>query len=79
MKTLKGWKKIDNNRGFMNEITGQNLLVKKKQFGVHYVVTLFGKPNDSEEGRMISPEFSTEAKAEAYALGWMSKHPEGES
>ncbi len=63
----------------MNEITGQNLLVKKKEFGVHYVVMLFERADDSEEGRKISPEFSTEAKAEAYAVGWMSKHSEGES
>ncbi len=79
MKTLKGWRKIDKKRGFMNDISGQNLLVKKKEFGVHYVVMLFGKPDDDEEGRKISPEYSTEAKAEAYALGWMSKHPEGEN
>ncbi len=79
MKTLKGWRKIDKKRGFMNETTGQNLLVKKKEFGVHYVVMLFGRADDDEEGRKMSPEFSTEAKAEAYAIDWMSKHPEGES
>ncbi len=78
MKTVKGWRKIDNSRGFMNETTGQNLLVKKKEFGVHYVVMLFGS-DDVEKGRKISPEFSTEAKAEAYAIGWMSKHHEGEA
>jgi hypothetical protein len=78
MKILKGWKKIDNERGFMNETTGQNLVVTKKQFGVHYLVMLFGKVEDSEEGRKISPEFSTQAKAEAFAVDWMSKHPKGE-
>ena len=62
----------------MNETTGQNLVVTKKQFGVHYLVMLFGKVEDSEEGRKISPEFSTQAKAEAFAVDWMSKHPKGE-
>ena len=78
MKIVKGWKKIDNERGFMNETTGQNLVVTKKQFGVHYLVMLFGKVEDSEEGRKISPEFSSQAKAEAFAMEWMSKHPKGE-
>lgn len=79
MKTAKGWRKIDNKRGFMNETTGQNLLVKKKEFGVHYIVMLFGRVEDAKEGRKISPEYSTEAKAEAYAMDWMSKHPNGEN
>ena len=78
MKIVKGWKKIDNERGFMNETTGQNLVVTKKQFGVQYLVILFGKVEDSEEGRKISPEFSSQAKAEAFAMEWMSKHPKGE-
>lgn len=63
----------------MNGTTGQNLLVKKKEFGAHYIVMLFGRVEDAEEGRKISPEFSTEAKAEAFAMDWMSKHPMGES
>jgi hypothetical protein len=61
----------------VNETTGQNLVVTKKQFGIHYLVMLFGKVNDSKEGRKISPEFPTEAKAEAFAMDWMSKHPNG--
>jgi hypothetical protein len=78
LKIVRGWRNIDNERGFMNETTGQNLVVTKKQFGVHYLVTLFAKVGDAEEGRKISPEFSTEAKAEAFAMDWMSKHPKGE-
>ncbi|HLN45892.1 MAG TPA: hypothetical protein VK209_09325 [Candidatus Sulfotelmatobacter sp.] len=79
MKTIKGWRRIDKERGFMNETTGQSLVIKKKEFGIHYLVMLFGKVEDTEEGRKISPEFSTEAKAEAYAVAWMYKHPEGEN
>lgn len=63
----------------MNETTGQGLIVKKKEFGVHYIVMLFEEVEDTKEGRKISPEFSTEAKAEAYAMDWMSKHPKGEN
>jgi hypothetical protein len=41
MKMVNGWRKIDRDRGYINETTGQNLVVTKKQFGVHYVVRLF--------------------------------------
>jgi hypothetical protein len=77
MKIVNGWKRIDNERGFVNETTGQNLVVKKKQFGIHYLVMLFPRMNGDEEGKKISPEYPTEAKAEAFAMNWMSKHPLG--
>jgi hypothetical protein len=77
MKIVKGWRRIDNDRGFMNETTGQNLVVTKKQYGEHYLVLLFPKLKNDEEERKISPEFSTKAKAEAFAMDWMSKHPKG--
>jgi hypothetical protein len=78
MKIVKGWRRIDNQRGFINENTGQNLVISKKQYGEHYVVLLLPKVKDDEEGRKISPEFPTEAKATAFAMDWMSKHPKGE-
>jgi hypothetical protein len=75
---LKGWRKIDNERGFINETTGQNLIVTKKQFGEHYLVVLFPKmKNEDDEGRKMSPEFPTESKAEAFAIDWMNKNPRG--
>jgi hypothetical protein len=77
MKIVKGWKRIDNERGFVNETTGQNLVVKKKQFGQHYIVMLFPRMNTDEEATKISPEYPTEAKADAFAKDWMSKHPMG--
>jgi hypothetical protein len=40
---VKGWRRIDNDRGFMNETTGQNLVIEKKQFGEHHIVLLFPK------------------------------------
>jgi hypothetical protein len=78
MKIVKGWRRIDNQRGFINENTGQNVVISKKQYGEHYVVLLLPKVKDDEEGRKISPEFPTEAKATAFAMDWMSKHPKGE-
>ncbi len=77
MKMPKGWRRIDNGRGFLNETTGQNLVVEKKQFGEHFLVLLFPKMKDKEEGQKISPEYPTQAKAEAFAMDWMSRHPKG--
>jgi hypothetical protein len=78
MKIVKGWRRIDNQRGYVNSATGQNLIVSKKQYGEHYLVMLFPEVrNDDEEGRRISPEFPTESKAESFALDWMNKHPTG--
>ena len=77
MKIVKGWKRIDNERGFVNETTGQNLVVTKKQFSERFVVLLFPKTKNDEEGKKISPEYTTEAKANAFAMDWMSQHPKG--
>ena len=77
MKIVKGWRRIDNQRGYINATTGQNLIVTKKQYGEHYVVLLFSKAENDDEGRKISPEFPTESKAESFAMDWMKKHPRG--
>ncbi len=78
MKTLKGWMRISHKRGFLNETTGQTLVVTKKEFGLHYHVLLFdGERIEDSEGKKISPDFSTEAKAEAFAIDWMKKNPNG--
>jgi hypothetical protein len=77
MKILEGWKKIDNQRGFMNATTGQNISVAKNQFGEHYSVLLVARIRNDEEERKVSPEFATRSKAEAFALDWMNKHPRG--
>ena len=77
MKIVNGWRRIDNERGFVNETTGQNLVVKKKQFGQHYIVMLYPRMNGDEEGTIISPEYPTEAKANAVAMDWMAKHALG--
>ncbi len=62
----------------MNVTTGQNLIVIKKDFGEHYFVTLSPLvKEDNEGGRKVSPEFTTESRAEAFAIAWMKKHPKG--
>ncbi len=77
VKIVEGWRKIDNQRGYINETTGQNLAVKKKEFGEHYLVLLFAHMRSENEGRTISPEYETESRAQAFAMDWMNKHPEG--
>jgi hypothetical protein len=78
MKLIKGWKRISNQGGFVNEITGQTLIVSKKEFSKNYQVLLFaGQQTDKNESKCISPEFSTEPKADAYAVDLMKKHPNG--
>lgn len=78
MKLIKGWKKISNEGGFVNEITGQTLIVSKKEFSQNYLVLLFvGEQTNKNEGKKISPDFRTESKAEAFAIDWMGKHPDG--
>jgi hypothetical protein len=77
LKIVKGWRKMDNQRGFENETTGQSLVVTKKEFGTHYVVLLFPRVKVDDKGEPISPAYATASKAEAYALNWMEKHPRG--
>ena len=77
MRDIKGWKRIANDRGYLNFTTGQSLVVSKKQFGQHYVVLLFPEIRTGDEGAAISPEYATAAKAEAFAFKWMENHPKG--
>jgi hypothetical protein len=78
LKIIKGWKKISNQGGYVNENTGQTLTVAKKDFSENYHVLLFvGEQTDEAESKKISPEFSKKTKAEAAALDWMGKHPHG--
>jgi hypothetical protein len=79
MRIIEGWKRIDNERGYLNFTTGQNLVVSKKQFGQHYLVLLFPEMRNSDEGTKISPEYVNAARAEAFAFDWMKKHPKGTS
>jgi len=78
LKIIKGWKKISNQGGYVNEYTGQTLIVSKREFSANYHVLLFaGEQTSEEESKKISPDFSKETKAEAFAVDWMGKHPNG--
>ena len=77
MRIMKGWRKMDRQRGFLNETTGQSLVVSKKEFSSNYVVLLFPRVRTSDKGETISPTYATASKAEAYALSWMEKHTKG--
>ena len=78
MKLVKGWKRISNKRGFVNEVTGQTLIIAKQEFGEHYHVLLFRQERiNGGQGNRISPEYSSEARAEAFAIDWMKKNPNG--
>jgi hypothetical protein len=80
MKLIKGWKRMSHQGGYVNEVTEQTLIISKKEFSESYHVLLcMDKQTDKEETKTISPDFQTEAKAEAYALSWMEKHPKGMS
>jgi hypothetical protein len=78
MKIVKGWRKISNAGGFLNEYTGQTLAIVKKEFGMHYRVLLFAQERTEDaNGKKISPDFETEVKAAAFGLSWMEKNPNG--
>lgn len=77
MRMIEGWKRIDNDRGYLNLTTGQNIVVSRKQFGQHYIVLLFPEMRNGDEGTKISPEYATAAKAEAFAFKWMENRPKG--
>lgn len=78
MKLVKGWKKISNQGGYINENTGQTLIVSKREFSEKFQALIFvGKQSDKEEGKPISPEYSSFARAEAFSVDWMQKHPDG--
>lgn len=78
MKIVKGWKKISNKGGYINEFTGQTLIIAKQEFGQHYHVMLFKQERtENAEGSKISPEYATEAKAEDFAVDWMKRNPNG--
>ena len=78
MRIIKGWKKISNQGGYVNDTTGQTLIILKKEFSQNFHVLLFaGQETSKEEGKKISPEYATKDKAETCAIDWMEKHPNG--
>jgi hypothetical protein len=78
LKIIKGWRKISHDGGYLNENTGQTLILEKKQFSQTYHVSIYaGIPTEEGNNKIVSPEFSTFTKAETYAIDLMKKHPNG--
>ena len=78
MKTIRDWKRMSHKGGFVNETTGQTLVIAKQEFAEHYHVLLFKQePTINAQGNKISPEYASEAKAEAFAIKWMEKNTNG--
>lgn len=77
MNASEGWRKMSHNRGFQNEVTGQIITVKKKEFGMQFLVWLISSGAAEAEGKKISPEFTSESRAHAFAHDWMKKNPNG--
>jgi hypothetical protein len=78
IKDIKGWKILKHECGYLNECTGQTLIITQKQYSSDFYVLVFsGQQTENKDGRVISPEFSTEAKAESYAIKLLIKNPNG--
>ncbi len=78
MNIVKGWRKLSNKGGYLNECSGQTLIVSKKRFSSNFQVLLFdGPPTEEADAKKLSPEFATESRADAFAFSFMKKHPDG--
>jgi hypothetical protein len=78
MKMIRGWKMLSHECGFLNDNSGQTLVVSKKEYSNNYHVRLFEcGQTKKDEGKTISPDYETKAKADAFATDWMQKHPTG--
>lgn len=78
MKLIKGWKKLSHECGYLNDTSGQTVIVLKKDYSQNYHVQLFEcRQTEKDEGKIISPEYATKSKADACAEDWMQKHPNG--
>jgi hypothetical protein len=78
MKVIKGWKRLTHDSGYQNDNSGQILVVLKKEFSSNYLVRLFESGlTEKEDGKTISPDYASKARADAFAEDWMQKHPQG--
>jgi hypothetical protein len=78
MKIIKCWKRLSHDCGYQNDTSGQIVVVLQKEFSNNYHVRLFESgQTKKEDGKTISPDYASKAKADAFAEGWMQKHPNG--
>jgi hypothetical protein len=78
MKIIKCWKRLSHECGYQNDTSGQIVVVLQKEFSNNYHVRLFEcGQTEKEDGKTISPDYASKAKADAFAEDWMQKHPNG--
>ena len=78
MKTIKGWKRLSHDCGYQNDTSGQIVVVVQKEFSRNFHVRLFESgQSEKEDGKTISPDYASKARADAFAEDWMQKHPKG--
>jgi hypothetical protein len=78
MKLIKCWKRLSHECGYQNDNSGQIVVVLQKEFSKNFHVRLFEcGQTEKEDGKTISPEYSSKSKADAFAEDWMQKHPTG--
>ncbi len=78
MKTIKGWKRLSHDCGYQNDTSGQIVIVVQKEFSRNFHVRLFESgQSEKEDGKTISPDYASKARADAFAEDWMQKHPKG--
>ena len=54
------------------------VVVLQKEFSNNYHVLLLERgQTEKEDGKTISPDYASKAKADAFAEEWMQKHPNG--
>lgn len=78
MKTIKCWKRLSHDCGYQNETSEQIVVVLQKEFSRNFQVRLFEPGHtEKEEGKTISPDYASKARADSFAEDWMQKHPKG--
>ena len=78
MKIIKCWKRLSHDCGYQNDTSGQIVVVLQKEFSNNYHVRLFEcGQTEKDDGKTISPDYASKAKADAFAENWMQKHPNG--
>jgi hypothetical protein len=78
MNIIKCWKRLSHECGYQNDTSGQIVVVLQKEFSKNYLVRLFEcGQTEKEDGKTISPDYASKAKADAFAEDWMQKHPNG--
>jgi len=78
LKIIRCWKRLSHECGYQNDTSGQIVVVLQKEFSNNYHVRLFEcGQTEKDDGKTISPDYASKAKADAFAEDWMQKHPNG--